>query len=482
MGFNLQLLFTGIGVGSIYALVALGFALIYRATNVVNFAQGDFAMLGAFAMVVLAIDLELPYWLSILITLALLVGFGALFNLAVYYPLRNRGFLPVIISTIGASILLENGVLAAYGPRPQSLDSMFAVPGFSIGDVFFDSQYIVIIVVSMVMVALQYVFFEHTLLGKKLQATSQDKEMASLLGIPVAMMVMITFAYSAALGGLAGMLVAPILFVSVGMGGLDRAQGLRGQHHRRLWLDPRRHRRRAGARRHRDARCRLHLGTLQGRLRVPAGAGFSDWCARRAVRRKDRGEGMSAIALSGKRRARGAASGLPGARRAAALVAVRPCWPRPLSAYYLNIMMQAATYAIAVLGLVVVLGYCGQINLAQAAFFGLGAYGVALGTVDYAPAILPSLLTGVAVATIPGLLLRPGQPAARRTLSGNGDDQLPAILTLVLTNWIGFTHGPDGVPQHSRRDSVGLSFANAAPYLGLCLVARCSYVAWSSGG
>ena len=126
----------------------------------VNFAQGDFAMLGAFAMVVLAIDFELPYWLSILITLALLVGFGALFNLSVYYPLRNRRFLPVIISTIGASILLENGVLAAYGPRPQSLDNMFAVPGFSIGEVFFDSQYIVILVVTIVMVALQYVFFD----------------------------------------------------------------------------------------------------------------------------------------------------------------------------------------------------------------------------------------------------------------------------------------------------------------------------------
>src|SRR5260370_41978621 len=142
MGFNLQLLFTGIGVGSIYALVTLGFALIYRATNVGNFAQGDFAMLGAFAMVVLAIDLELPYWLGILITLALLAGFGALFNLAVYYPLRNRSFLPVIISTIGASILLENGVRAAYGPPPQSLDSIFSVPGFVIGGVFFDSPYI----------------------------------------------------------------------------------------------------------------------------------------------------------------------------------------------------------------------------------------------------------------------------------------------------------------------------------------------------
>jgi branched-chain amino acid transport system permease protein len=218
MGFNLQLLFTGIGIGSIYALVALGFVLIYRATNVVNFAQGDFAMLGAFAMVVLSIDLELPYWLSIVITLLLLAGFGALFNLGVYYPLRHRSFLPVIISTIGASILLENGVLAAYGPRPQSLPAMIALPGFTIGDVFFDTQYIVILVVTIAMVALQYVVFERTLIGKKLQATSQDKEMASLLGIPVATMIMITFMYSAFLGGIAGVLVAPILFVSVAMG------------------------------------------------------------------------------------------------------------------------------------------------------------------------------------------------------------------------------------------------------------------------
>ena len=87
MGIALQLLFTGLGVGSIYALVALGFVLIYRATNVVNFAQGDFAMLGAFSMVVLCVDLELPYWLGILITLAAMLVFGALFNFAVY-PIR----------------------------------------------------------------------------------------------------------------------------------------------------------------------------------------------------------------------------------------------------------------------------------------------------------------------------------------------------------------------------------------------------------
>jgi branched-chain amino acid transport system permease protein len=218
MGIALQLLFTGLGMGSIYALVALGFVLIYRATHVVNFAQGDFAMLGAFSMVVLCVDLGLPYWLGILITLGAMMFFGALFNLGVYYPLRNRGFQPVIISTIGASILLENGVLAAYGPLPQTLPSLFSFQGFSIGPVFFDSQYLLILVVTMVMVGMQYLLFEHTLLGKKMQATSQDKETASLLGIPVARMIMLTFIYSAALGGLAGILVAPILFVSVGMG------------------------------------------------------------------------------------------------------------------------------------------------------------------------------------------------------------------------------------------------------------------------
>ena len=218
MGIALQLLFTGLGVGSIYALVALGFVLIYRATNVVNFAQGDFAMLGAFAMVVLCIDLGLPYWAGLLITVAFMAAFGALFNLGVYYPLRHRTFLPVIISTIGASILLENGVLATYGPRPQSLPGMFQSQGFSIGPVFFDSQYLTILAVTLVLVVLQYLFFERTIIGKKMQAVSQDKEMASLLGIPVALMIMLTFIYSATLGGIAGILVAPILFVSVNMG------------------------------------------------------------------------------------------------------------------------------------------------------------------------------------------------------------------------------------------------------------------------
>ena len=120
MDFVLQLLFTGLGIGAIYALVALGFVLIFRATNVVNFAQGEFSMVAAYLMVVFAVDLGWPYWLSFILAIGGMALLGAIFNLGVYYPLRNRTFLPVIISTIGASIFLANSVLALYGPHRRS--------------------------------------------------------------------------------------------------------------------------------------------------------------------------------------------------------------------------------------------------------------------------------------------------------------------------------------------------------------------------
>ena len=215
---NMQVLFSGLALGSIYALVALGFVLIIRATNVVNFAQGDFAMLGAYAMVTFFTILHLPYWLALILAIIAMGVIGMIFNYGVYYPLRNRSFLPVLISTLGASIFLQNTVLAVYGPQPMPLDKVINVQGYQVGGVFLDSQYLVIVFVTIVAVAFQYFFFEHTMLGKKLQATSQDKDMARLLGIPVAWMIAITFIYSATLGGLAGILVGPVLFVSIGMG------------------------------------------------------------------------------------------------------------------------------------------------------------------------------------------------------------------------------------------------------------------------
>ncbi|PYM81194.1 MAG: branched-chain amino acid ABC transporter permease [Candidatus Rokuibacteriota bacterium] len=216
-----QLAFTGLAIGGVYALIALGIVLIYRATNVVNFAQGEFCMLGAYALVFISQGARVDYFLAAAVALVLMAVLGLLFALGLYYPLRNRSFLPVIIATIGASIMFQNGALAVFGPSPEKLRPVIeAGPtgGVMLGGVFFDYQYVVILGVTLVLVVTQYAFFEYTLLGKKMQATSQDKDMARLLGIPVTLMIALTFVYSTVLGGLAGMLVAPIYFVTHKMG------------------------------------------------------------------------------------------------------------------------------------------------------------------------------------------------------------------------------------------------------------------------
>ncbi len=214
----LQLIGSGLGVGSIYALVALGMIVIYRAANVVNFAQGDFSMLAAFALTVAIAGIHSSYGVAFIIAILVMAVVGVLFELGVYYPLRNRSFLPVVISTIGASILFQNFSLYAFGAAPRRVEAPFSVTVVDIFGAKIAPQYILIIVITAILVLFQYFFFEKTLIGKKLQATAQDKETARLLGVPINLMIAITFIYSTVLGGIAGILVAPIIFVTTGMG------------------------------------------------------------------------------------------------------------------------------------------------------------------------------------------------------------------------------------------------------------------------
>ena len=216
-----QNLFSGLSIGGVYALVALGIAMIYRSTGVTNFAQGDITMLGAYVLFLFSEGLKLPYLLSFILALLVMGVFGLLFELGVYFPLRNRSYLPVIIATIGAGILFQNGALVIFGSQPQKVRPIIDVGGgggITLGGVFLDYQYLVIFGVTVVLVAFQYLFFEYSSLGKKMQATAQDKVMAQLLGIPIAFMIALTFIYSTLLGGLAGMLVAPIFFVTHKLG------------------------------------------------------------------------------------------------------------------------------------------------------------------------------------------------------------------------------------------------------------------------
>ena len=216
----IQLTVTGIAVGSIYGLIALGFGLIYTSVNVVNFAQGDFAMIGAYFMVSLELGAHLPLWLAIILTILLAAGCGALFQLLIYQPVRNRPrtFLPVMIATVGASAFIEQLFLIIYGPLPYQLPSIFSAQSVQIAGVSLYPQYLVIIVVTAAMVVLLNWFLERTKLGKQLQATAQDPDTARLMGIRVARMAGLTFAISTGLTGLSGLLIAPVYMVTSTMG------------------------------------------------------------------------------------------------------------------------------------------------------------------------------------------------------------------------------------------------------------------------
>jgi branched-chain amino acid transport system permease protein len=225
-----QLLISGLAVGSIYALVALGFVLIYNAVGVVNFAQGDFVMfpsyiaasflLPAVAVLGTVVHWQLPVIAVYLLVLFLMVGFGLLFNRIAYYPLRDRGWMPVVIATIGVSIFLRNLAQLMWGSQPLVLPSLFPVDTIALGALRLRPQDLLIIAVTAALIAFQYGLFERTTLGKRMRATAQDRTTARLIGIRVGRIVAITFVYSALLGTISGLLVAPIFTVTKEMGGL----------------------------------------------------------------------------------------------------------------------------------------------------------------------------------------------------------------------------------------------------------------------
>jgi branched-chain amino acid transport system permease protein len=215
----IQLVVTGLAFGCIYALVALGFVLINNAVGVVNFAQGEFVMVPTFIALTFLTVAHLPWYAAYLLTLAAVVVFGVVFQAVAYYPLRNRTFLPVVISTLGASILLQNLAQLIWGAIPLRFPGLFpASLTLNLAGVHVVPQHLLVLGVTGCLLVGQYLLFERTLLGKKLQAVAQDKDTARLLGIRAGTMIAITFAYSAVLGAFAGILVGPLFNVNKDFG------------------------------------------------------------------------------------------------------------------------------------------------------------------------------------------------------------------------------------------------------------------------
>lgn len=213
-----QLILSGFAVGSTYAITALSLVLVYRAINLVNFAQGDLAMFGAFLGVVCYKFLHVPLALSFALSVAAMGIVGLITYYATYEWLKEKHFLSFIIATIALGLILENvaGIVTAY--KPLAFPSFFVETSVRIVGAYLAPQQLFVIAITGVLIGLLQWFFSHTRIGMLLQATAQDQEAAQMLGVPVKRMIAVTFVISAMLSGVAGLLLAPLYFVTANLG------------------------------------------------------------------------------------------------------------------------------------------------------------------------------------------------------------------------------------------------------------------------
>ena len=214
----LQLVLSGMATGSIYALAALGFTLLWQASGTINFAQGEFVMLPAFTMLGL-ISVGLPLWASFLVTCALAVlvlGWG--FKRGVADPLLKFGLMPIVVATIGLAIAMRNGIRAGFTAEAHPFPSLFADKLFNVAGVAITLVDLGTLVMALVLVLGTQAFLAKTVTGRAMQAVAQNTDSATVLGINVPRMVFYTFAINALLACAAALLITPTYLAKFDMG------------------------------------------------------------------------------------------------------------------------------------------------------------------------------------------------------------------------------------------------------------------------
>jgi len=220
----LQFAFSGLTVGAVYALVALGFTLIYNASDVVNFAQGEFVMLGGMTTVFLTLA-GVPLPLAALMAVVAAVAVGVALHRFAIEPARGASIVVLIIITIGASIFLRGAAQIIFDKRFHSLPPLFGDDPIRIGGASILPQSLVVLAGAAAIVVLLWVFIDRTLFGKALIATASNRLAARLVGIDTRRMVGFSFAVSAAIGSIAGILITPITLTSYDVGTLLALKG-----------------------------------------------------------------------------------------------------------------------------------------------------------------------------------------------------------------------------------------------------------------
>lgn len=213
----MQFLFSGVTVGAVYALVALGFTIIYNASDVVNFAQGEFVMLGGM-ITVFAFAAGLPLPLAALIAILVTAALGVALNKLAIEPARGAPVVSLIIITIGASIFIRGGAQLVFDKQIHRFPAFTGDDPLHLLGATILPQSLWVIGGALVVFAGLFVFFTKTLLGKAVLATSNNRLAAQLVGINTDFVMTLSFALSAAIGALAGVLVTPITLTSYDVG------------------------------------------------------------------------------------------------------------------------------------------------------------------------------------------------------------------------------------------------------------------------
>lgn len=214
----LQLFFSGLATGSIYALAALGFTLLWQAAGTINFAQGEFVMLPAFMMLgfmAMGAPLLVAFLLSCLVSVVVL---GWAFKKSIVDPLLRFGMMPIVVATIGLSIAMRNGVRAGFSAEAHPFPSLFGDALFKVAGVTVTAADIGTLVFALLIVVGTQAFLARTVTGRAMQAVAQNTESASVLGINVPRMIFYTFAINAVLACAAALLVTPTYLAKFDMG------------------------------------------------------------------------------------------------------------------------------------------------------------------------------------------------------------------------------------------------------------------------
>ena len=214
----IETLISGLSLGSIYALMALGYTMVYGIAKMLNFAHGDIIMVGAYAVVTSVLTLGMPPLVAILISIAICALLGITVEFLAYRPLRQAPPLAVLITAIGVSYLLQNLALLIYGSEQKAFPVLFTIPSVELGGVYIDGITIATMAVTATIMVGLSLFINRTRMGKAMRAVSQNIECCEVVGIDVSQIVLHTFILGVALAALAGMLAAPISSVFPNMG------------------------------------------------------------------------------------------------------------------------------------------------------------------------------------------------------------------------------------------------------------------------